>query len=205
MTRLDWVVIDEAHTYRGVFGSNVANVIRRLRRICAAYGSTPRFLLASATIANPVELAERLVGEEFCPITEGGAPAPEREVVVWNPPLIDRATGTRRSSIAEAADLLADLVAFEIRTICFMKSRRGVELIRKFAAEKLVAKGRPELAEDLLRIEHHMSAHSCVGLVNGGRELRVVVVVHRLSGGLLHVAVAAVEVPQRHVLLQMLN
>ncbi len=147
LTRLDWVVIDEAHTYRGVFGSNVANVIRRLRRLCAAYGSRPRFLLASATIANPVELAERLVGEEFRAIEEGGAPSPEREVVVWNPPLIDRATGTRRSTIAEAADLLAELVSFEIRTICFMKSRRGIELIRKFAAEKLVAKGRPDLAE----------------------------------------------------------
>ena len=147
LTRLDWVVIDEAHTYRGVFGSNVANVIRRLRRLCEAYGSEPRFLLASATIANPVELAERLVGEPFRAISDDGAPAPEREVVVWNPPLIDRATGTRRSTIAEAADLLAELVSFEIRTICFMKSRRGVELIRKFAAEKLVAKGRPELAE----------------------------------------------------------
>ena len=147
LKRLDWVVIDEAHTYRGVFGSNVANVIRRLRRICAAYGSTPRFLLASATIANPVELAERLVGEDFRQVSEGGAPSAEREVVVWNPPLIDQATGTRRSAIAEAADLLADLVAFEIRTICFMKSRRGIELIRKFAAERLVAKGRPDLAE----------------------------------------------------------
>ena len=147
LTRLDWVVIDEAHTYRGVFGSHVANVIRRLRRLAAAYGASPRFLLASATIANPVELAERLVGEDFREIDEGGAPAPDREVLVWNPPLIDRATGTRRSTIAEAADLLAELVSFEIRTICFMKSRRGVELIRKFAAEKLVAKGRPELAE----------------------------------------------------------
>lgn len=146
MTRLDWVVIDEAHTYRGVFGSNVANVIRRLRRVCSAYGSEPRFLLASATIANPVELAERLVGESFHQVTEGGAPSPEREVVVWNPPLIDRATGTRRSTIAEAADLLAELVSFEVRTICFMKSRRGVELIRKFAAERLETKGRSDLA-----------------------------------------------------------
>ncbi|MFM9150040.1 MAG: helicase-related protein, partial [Solirubrobacterales bacterium] len=90
---------------------------------------------------------ELLVGEDFRQVSEGGAPSAEREVVVWNPPLIDRATGTRRSAIAEAADLLADLVAFEIRTICFMKSRRGIELIRKFAAERLVSKGRPDLAE----------------------------------------------------------
>jgi DEAD/DEAH box helicase domain-containing protein len=146
-SRLDWVVIDEAHTYRGVFGSNVANVIRRLRRLAAAYGSSPRFLLASATIANPVELAERLVGDEFTLVSEDGAPRSPREVVVWNPPLIDPGTGTRRSPLAEAADLLADLACHGIRTICFLKSRRGIELIRKFTAERLEAKGRGELAD----------------------------------------------------------
>ena len=144
---LEWVVIDEAHTYRGVFGSNVANVIRRLRRIAAAYGSDPRFILATATIANPGELAERLVGSPLELVDRDGAPRSKREIVVWNPPLVNAATGARRSSLAEAADLFADLIAAEVRTICFLKSRRGIELIRKFAAERLVAKGRPALAE----------------------------------------------------------
>jgi DEAD/DEAH box helicase domain-containing protein len=143
---LRWVVIDEAHTYRGVFGSNVANVIRRLRRIAAACGSSPRFLLATATIANPAELAERLVGDPLTLIDRDGAPHSRREINVWNPPLVNPATGARRSSLAEAADLFAELIAQDVRTICFLKSRRGIELIRKFAAERLEAKGKPELA-----------------------------------------------------------
>ncbi len=147
LANLEWVVIDEAHTYRGVFGSNVANVIRRLRRIAAAYGSEPRFLLATATIANPEELAERLVGSPLQLVDRDGAPRSKREIVVWNPPLINAATGARRSSLAEAADLLADLISHEVRTVCFLNSRRGIELIRKFTAERLTAKGRPELAE----------------------------------------------------------
>ena len=146
LKRLEWVVIDEAHTYRGVFGSGVANVLRRLRRLCHAYGSSPRFLLATATIANPDRLGEDLVGEPVHLIDEDGAGSHPREVAVWNPPLIDAATGTRRSSLAEAADLLADLVSHEVRTICFLKSRRGIELIRKFASDRLEASGRGELA-----------------------------------------------------------
>ncbi len=146
IANLEWVVIDEAHTYRGVFGSNVANVVRRLRRLAEAYGASPKFILATATIANPVELAERLTGLRFQLVDRSGAPSPGREVDVWNPPLVNPATGARRSSLAEAADLLAELVSHDVRTICFLKSRRGIELIRKFAAEKLAAKGRPELA-----------------------------------------------------------
>ncbi|MDX6626176.1 MAG: box helicase protein, partial [Solirubrobacterales bacterium] len=94
LANLQWVVVDEAHTYRGVFGSHVANVLRRLRRLARFYGSDPRFLLASATIANPVELAERLVGTPFELIDDDGAPRAGREVAMWNPPLIDKATGT---------------------------------------------------------------------------------------------------------------
>lgn len=147
LSNLRWVVIDEAHTYRGVFGSHVANVIRRLRRICRAYGSEPRFLMASATIANPQGLATELTGLG-CGLVDGdGAPSSGREIRLWNPPLIDPATGTRRSSLAEAADLLADLVAGGVRTICFLKSRRGIELIHRFARERLAAKGRADLAE----------------------------------------------------------
>jgi DEAD/DEAH box helicase domain-containing protein len=146
LANLDWVVVDEAHTYRGVFGSHVANVLRRLRRVARAYGSEPRFLLASATIANPVELAERLVGTPFELIDDDGAPRAGRELAMWNPPLLDRATGVRRSALSEAADLLAELVSQGVRTICFLKSRRGIELIQRFARENLKARGKPELA-----------------------------------------------------------
>jgi DEAD/DEAH box helicase domain-containing protein len=147
LANLGWVVVDEAHTYRGVFGSHVANVLRRLRRVARAYGAEPRFLLASATIANPVELAERLVGVPFELIDDDGAPRTGREIAMWNPPLIDKRTGARRSSLSEAADLLADLVSQDVRTICFLKSRRGIELIQRFARDALTARGKPELAE----------------------------------------------------------
>jgi DEAD/DEAH box helicase domain-containing protein len=146
LANLEWVVVDEAHTYRGVFGSHVANVLRRLRRVARLYGSEPRFLLASATIANPVELAERLVGMPFELVDDDGAPRAGREVAMWNPPLLDKATGVRRSALSEAADLLAELVSQGVRTICFLKSRRGIELIQRFARENLKARGKPELA-----------------------------------------------------------
>ncbi|HEV7615891.1 MAG TPA: DEAD/DEAH box helicase [Solirubrobacterales bacterium] len=146
LANLEWVVVDEAHTYRGVFGSHVANVLRRLRRVARAYGSEPRFLLASATIANPVELAERLVGTPFELIDDDGAPRAGREIAMWNPPLLDEASGARRSALSEAADLLAELVSQGVRTICFLKSRRGIELIQRFARENLERRGKPELA-----------------------------------------------------------
>jgi len=146
LANLGWVVVDEAHTYRGVLGSHVANVLRRLRRLARAYGAEPRFLLASATIANPVELAERLVGEPFEPVGDDGAPRSGREIAMWNPPLIDEASGTRRSPLSEAAELLVELVSHGVRTICFLKSRRGIELIQRFAREGLEARGKPELA-----------------------------------------------------------
>jgi DEAD/DEAH box helicase domain-containing protein len=146
LANLGWVVVDEAHTYRGVFGSHVANVLRRLRRVARAYGSEPRFLLASATIANPVELAEGLVGTPFELIDDDGAPRAGREIAMWNPPLIDKASGTRRSALSEAAELLADLVAGGVRTICFLKSRKGIELIQRFTRDNLEARGKPELA-----------------------------------------------------------
>jgi DEAD/DEAH box helicase domain-containing protein len=141
------VVIDEAHVYRGVFGSHVANVLRRLRRIAAAYGTEPRFLLASATIANPVELSERLTGlAELTLIDEDASPTPRRRIAVWNPPLTDQELGTRRSALGEAAELLAHLVDEGARAICFMKSRKGVELLSRLVKQEL-AHSRPELAE----------------------------------------------------------
>jgi DEAD/DEAH box helicase domain-containing protein len=147
LANLEWVVVDEAHTYRGVFGSHVANVLRRLRRLARAYGREPRFLLASATIANPIELAEELVGAPFEMVDDDGAPRAGREIAMWNPPLIDERSGTRRSALSEAADLLAELVSQDVRTICFLKSRRGIELIQRFARENLERRGKPELAK----------------------------------------------------------
>ncbi len=141
------VVIDEAHVYRGVFGSHVANVLRRLRRIAAAYGTEPRFLLTSATIANPVELAQRLTGlQDVSLIDDDGSPAPERRIAVWNPPLTDETVGARRSSLGEAAELLARLVREGARTICFIKSRKAVELLSRLVKDDL-AQSHAELAE----------------------------------------------------------
>jgi DEAD/DEAH box helicase domain-containing protein len=145
---LDVVVVDEAHVYRGVFGSHVANVLRRLRRVSLFYGGEPRFLLASATIANPAELAERLTGlDDVRVVDRDGSPGFKRSVAMWNPPVTDEATGARRSALAEAADLLAELVAEGARTIVFMKSRKAVELIARFAQLRLRDEGHDKLAE----------------------------------------------------------
>jgi DEAD/DEAH box helicase domain-containing protein len=142
------VVVDEAHVYRGVFGSHVANVLRRLRRVCDAYGTAPRVLLASATVANPGELAERLTGlDDITVVDRDGAPAAKRTIAMWNPPITDERIAARRSVLAEAADLLADLVSEGARTIVFMKSRKAVELMSLFAQRELESRGHPELAE----------------------------------------------------------
>ncbi|MBJ7329718.1 MAG: DEAD/DEAH box helicase [Solirubrobacteraceae bacterium] len=132
------VVVDEAHVYRGVFGSHVANVLRRLRRVAEAYGTEPRFLLASATIGNPVELAERLTGlEEIALVDQDGSAHAARHIAMWNPPLEDEALGLRRSALAETADVLAELVGQGARTICFIKSRKAVELTARMVSLKL--------------------------------------------------------------------
>jgi DEAD/DEAH box helicase domain-containing protein len=132
------VVVDEAHVYRGVFGSHVGNVLRRLRRIATAYGTDPRFLLASATIANPVELAEGLTGlDGFAHVERDGSPSAARSIAMWNPPVTDEALQTRRSALGEAADLVTELVVKGARTICFVKSRKGVELVAKLIADQL--------------------------------------------------------------------
>jgi DEAD/DEAH box helicase domain-containing protein len=144
---LGWVVVDEAHTYRGVFGSHVANVLRRLRRVARLYGAEPRFVLASATIANPTDLAEALVGRPFQLVDSDGAPRAGRRIAMWNPPVIDDQTMTRRSVLSEAAELVADLVVAGQRTICFFRSRRGIELIQRFTRMRLEDLGQPALAE----------------------------------------------------------
>jgi DEAD/DEAH box helicase domain-containing protein len=138
LSNLAFVVVDEAHVYRGVFGSHVGNVLRRLRRLAAIHGSAPRFVLTSATIANPLELAQRLTGlDDYNLIDRDAAPKAERRVAIWNPPLLDESLGVRGSALAEAAELFSELIASGARTICFMKSRKGVELILRHARDRL--------------------------------------------------------------------
>jgi DEAD/DEAH box helicase domain-containing protein len=126
---LKYIVIDEMHQYRGVFGSHVANVIRRLKRICLFYGANPVFILCSATIANPGELAEILIGEQVSVIEENGAPQAEKHFILYNPPLVNPELGIRRSSLLEAKKLAGRLLAEDIQTIIFTRSRIGVEVL----------------------------------------------------------------------------
>jgi DEAD/DEAH box helicase domain-containing protein len=149
LSNLTHVVIDEAHTYRGVFGSHVALVLRRLRRVCALYGSEPQFLLASATIANPAEACAALTGLDVRVVDRDGAPRAPRRVAFWDTPLLDEAEGTRGSALGEAAGLLAALTARGLRTICFVKSRKASELVYRFARESLEAAGRGDVADRL--------------------------------------------------------
>ncbi len=134
---LRYVIVDEAHVYRGVFGSHVANVLRRLRRVAAIYGAEPQFLLASATIANPGELAHSLLGVDATVIAGDAAPRAERTIAFWNPPLEDEELGLRASPLGEASRLMANLVSRGLRTICFAKSRRAAELIHRFTVDRL--------------------------------------------------------------------
>ncbi len=149
LTNLTHVVIDEAHTYRGVFGSHVSLVLRRLRRVCALYGCEPQFLLASATIANPAEACAALTGLDVRVVDDDGAPRAARRIAFWDTPLLDEAEGTRGSALGEAAGLLAALTARGLRTICFVKSRKASELVFRFARESLVSAGRDDVAERL--------------------------------------------------------
>jgi DEAD/DEAH box helicase domain-containing protein len=139
LANLRYVVVDEAHVYRGVFGSHVANVLRRLRRLARAYRSEPQFVLASATIANAGTLAEMLVGEPARVVESDAAPAPERTIALWNPELIDPDLGIRASTLGDASRLVAGFVEAGLRTICFAKSRKAVELIHRFASDRLDA------------------------------------------------------------------
>ncbi|WP_435241243.1 DEAD/DEAH box helicase [Streptomyces cucumeris] len=138
---LRYVVIDECHTYRGVFGSHVAQVLRRLRRVCARYGSSPVFLLASATAADPAVAATRLTGVPVAEITEDSSPRGEVVFALWEPPLTElhgeQGAPVRRTATAESADLLTDLAVQGVRTVTFVRSRRGAELIALIAQERL--------------------------------------------------------------------
>ncbi len=150
LRRLRYVVIDECHTYRGVFGSHVAHVVRRLRRICASYGAYPTFVLASATVASPAVSAGRLTGLEVAEVTEDGAPRGATAFALWEPPLTglhgEHGAPVRRAAGTEAARLLADLVVEHARALAFVRSRRGAEVVA-LSARRRLADAAPELAD----------------------------------------------------------
>lgn len=176
---LRYVVIDECHTYRGVFGSHVAQVLRRLRRVCARYGSHPVFLLASATASDPATAACRLTGVPVAEITEDSSPRGELVFALWEPPLTEfhgeKGAPVRRTATAETADLLTDLVVQGVRTVAFVRSRRGAELISLIAQERLAAVDRSlpsrvaayrggYLPEERRAIEHALHSGELLGL-----------------------------------------
>jgi DEAD/DEAH box helicase domain-containing protein len=136
MLRLSLVVVDEAHVARGVFGSHVSMVLRRLRRLVARYGGDPRFVLATATVGNPGELASRLTGLPFDEVATDLSPRGEKLFALWNPPIVDE-TGARRGAVSETSYLLGKLAGAEIRAIAFARSRRAAELLAEFARREV--------------------------------------------------------------------
>jgi DEAD/DEAH box helicase domain-containing protein len=141
LRNLEIVAVDEAHVLRGVFGSHVAAVLRRLRRVARLHGGDPRFVLTSATIANPQELAESLTGLPFVLVDNDGASTGERRVIFRNPPLLDKEKGERRSLLTEGALVFANLVSQGVRTIAFARTRKAAELIYRYAADRLGVDG----------------------------------------------------------------
>ena len=132
---LKYVVIDEIHAYRGVFGSNLANVLRRLERICAFYGAHPTFICCSATIHNPKELAEKMTARSMTMIDDNGAPAGRRHVIFYNPPVINRQLGIRAGSLPTTRDIAARLVRAGVQSIVFARSRLAVEVLVRYAKD----------------------------------------------------------------------
>ena len=151
LRNLRYVVVDECHYYRGIFGSNVAMVLRRLLRLCTRYGSSPAVIFASATTASPAATASELIGQTVIEVTDDGSPQGARTVALWEPPLLDDLVGengapVRRSAGAEAASVMADLVAEGARMLTFVRSRRGAELTALGARARLEERA-PELAD----------------------------------------------------------
>lgn len=147
LRNLRYVVIDEVHSYRGVFGAHVANVIRRLRRLASHYGASPQFVCASATVRDPGSLVRDLVGVDARVIDRDGSPSGEKAFAFWNPPFLPGRDG-RRSSNSEAVDLFVRLVESGVRTIVFTKARKTAELILRYARAQLRERGSP--AQDLI-------------------------------------------------------
>ena len=145
---LEYVVIDEVHTYRGIFGAHVANIIRRLRRVASYYGSYPRFVCASATVTGPGRLVTDLTGIDARVIDNDGSPAGEKTFVFWNPPYLAK-KGERRSANSEAVELFVKLVKSHIRTIVFVKARKTAELILRYARTRL-SDEKSELADRIM-------------------------------------------------------
>ena len=140
-SNLRFVVLDEMHAYRGLLGGHVANVLRRLRRVCELYGSRPQFVLCSATIANPAELAAGLIGQPATLVDNDGSPAGESHFLFYNPPLIDPARGLRRGLLAESAALASFFVEKGLSTIAFYAGRRGTELLLRYLRSALKEQG----------------------------------------------------------------
>jgi DEAD/DEAH box helicase domain-containing protein len=152
LRRLKYVIIDEAHGYRGVFGSHVAQVLRRLRRVCARYGASPVFILASATTADPAVTAKRLTGLDVTAVADDASPRGATAFALWEPPLTElrgeQGAPIRRTATAEAGDLLADLVVEGVQTLTFVRSRRGAESVA-LGAKRALAEVAPELADQV--------------------------------------------------------
>ena len=139
---LQFIIVDEAHTYRGVFGSHVANVIRRIKRVAKFYGAKPQFILASATIGNPQELAEKLIEEPVHLIDNDGSARGPRHFIIYNPPLTDKALGLRKSSLLEGVRLAQNLLENNVQSVVFARSRRSVEIVLKYLQESPSLTGR---------------------------------------------------------------
>ena len=129
---LRYIVVDEIHAYRGIFGSHLANVLRRLERICAFYGSRPVYICCSATIANPGELAQTLTGRPLALVDKSGAPSAEKHMIFFNPPVVNKQLGIRRGSLVAARDIASTLVRNDIQTIAFARSRLAVEVLATY-------------------------------------------------------------------------
>lgn len=171
--RLDHVVVDELHVLRGVFGTHVSHVLRRLRRLCHHYGSDPRFIFTSATIGEPGTLASQLCGLPVTEVTNDGSPRGERTIVLLNPPILDEAKGLRTSANAESASVAAELIKRGHRTIVFCRSRRGTELVTGDISRRLPTDQQDSvrayragyLAAERRTIEHELFEGSLRGVV----------------------------------------
>ena len=144
--RLEFVVVDEMHTFKGIFGTHVSMVLRRLRRICRHYGSDPTFVFGSATIGNPGELAEALCGRPVEVVADDASPRGEQWVALWNPPVVDDELNKRRSPLADSVDLFLDLVRADLNTIAFTRSRRTTELMYRMASDRLPSTDKERIA-----------------------------------------------------------
>jgi len=133
--KLKYVVVDELHNYRGVFGSHVANVLRRLRRLCEFYDSSPQFICCSATIANPAELAEKIIGSPVSLVDNNGAPSGRKHFILYNPPVVNRELGIRRSVVSESSGIARNFLSKDIQTIVFGRSRLRVEILVTYLKE----------------------------------------------------------------------